>query len=282
MGYQLIQLSEKDYVRLSKLLSDKYGLKLPSEKHVMVQSRLQKRLHELKFDSFEAYCRFVFNPVNTSDELTKMIDYLSTNKTAFFRESRHFEILMSTVLPELCHRRSLDNDPLIRCWSAGCSNGQEAFSLAMTLDAYKRNFCDSLDYLIVGSDVSGKMLEVARTGIYPFSQSADIPTAYLKQYVLKSKDTDNPRIKIAKQLRAKVSFINGNLMDPTCRMNLKFKIIFIRNTLIYFDQINRTRILKQVLDHLEHKGYLFLGHSESLINSDLPVTLVGPSIYQKL
>lgn len=282
MGYQLIQLSKKDFISLSKLLSDRYGIKLPPEKHIMFQSRLQRRLHELKMDSFEEYCRFVFNPANTSVEVRKMIDYISTNKTEFFREPRHFEILLSTVLPELCHRLPESGDHMIRCWSAGCSTGQEAFSLAMTLETYKRNFCDFMDYSVLGSDISGRVLDVARTGIYPFGQSAGIPSAYLKQYVLKSRDTTNPRIKIGKTVRAKVNFIYGNLMDSNYGFHLTFKIIFIRNTLIYFNRDNQERILQRVLDHLEHSGYLFVGHSESLINSDLPVTLVGPSIYQKI
>ncbi len=281
MGYQLIQISEQDYISLSKLLSDKYGIKLPFEKKIMFQSRLQKRLQELKIDSFEEYRRFVFNPANTSDELSKMVDYISTNKTEFFRESQHFDILRSTVLPELCRRQSPGANPVIRCWSAGCSTGQEAFSLAMTMEEYKRNFCDSMDYTILGSDISGKVLETARAAIYPFSQSSGIPSAFLKQYVLKSKDANNLRIKIGKQVRAKVSFIYGNLMDANYRINLKFKIIFIRNTLIYFNPVDQKRVLKQVLEHLESGGYLFVGHSESLVNSDLPVTLVGPSIYQK-
>jgi chemotaxis protein methyltransferase CheR len=282
MVYQLIQISEKDFARLGKLLTDRYGIKLPPEKRIMFQSRLQTRLRELELDSFEKYCQYVFNQDNTSSELNKMADYISTNKTEFFRENQHFELLLSTVLPDLCSRKSSAGDFLIRCWSAGCSTGQEAFSLAMTIEEYKRNFCETIDYSIIGSDISGKVLKTARTGIYPFSQSLQIPSAYLKRYVLKSKDAQHPRIRIAKQVRSKVTFTYGNLMNQNYRLNLKFKIIFIRNTMIYFSREDQTRILKQVMDHLETGGYLFVGHSESLINLDLPISLVAPSLYQKL
>lgn len=281
MGYQHIQISEKDFFRLGKLLSDRYGIKLPAEKRIMFQSRLQARLRELGMDSFGKYCQFIFNPANTLGELSKMAEYISTNKTEFFREAQHFEILLSTILPELCQRNLAGSDSMIRCWSAGCSMGQEAFSLAMTLEEYKHRSGASFNYSILGSDISGKVLDVARAGIYPFNQSARIPDSYLKRYVLKSKDSQHPRIRIVKPLRSKVSFIYGNLMDADYRLNLKFKIIFIRNTLIYFNRENQKLILRQVLDHLEYKGYLFVGHSESLIDSDLPIVNVGPSLYQK-
>ncbi|MEL7587681.1 MAG: CheR family methyltransferase [Prolixibacteraceae bacterium] len=279
MTYRLLQISEKDFLRLGGLLTERYGIKMPPEKKILFQSRLQKRLLELEMTSFQEYGEFILNPLNTESELTRMVDYLSTNKTDFFREVRHFDLILSTILPELCN--SGLPDYLIRCWSAGCSTGQEAFSLAMTLEEYKLKTGASFDYFILGSDVSARVLEIARSGIYPFSQSALIPHAYLKRYVLKSKDPKNQRIKIAKSIRSKTSFIYGNLMDANYRINHKFRIIFIRNTLIYFGREDQRRILERVLGHLEPKGYLFIGHSESLIDFNLPVSLIGPGIYQK-
>lgn len=281
MVYQLIQISEEIFLRLAKLLTDRYGIKLPADKRIMLQSRLQPRLRELEMDSFENYCQFVFDPANTCEELKKMVDYISTNKTDFFRENQHFELLSSVVLPDLYHRKAAGGSNRIRCWCAGCSTGQEVFSLAMTIEEYSQSVGRSGGYSIVGSDISSRVLEVARTAIYPFSQSDRIPPHFLKKYVLKSKDTQNPRIRIAKPIRSKVTFVYGNLMDSDDRVNLRFQIIFVRNTLIYFDRENQKQILKKVLDHLEPGGYLFVGHSESLIYSDLPITLVGSSLYQK-
>ncbi|MEN6457166.1 MAG: protein-glutamate O-methyltransferase CheR [Prolixibacteraceae bacterium] len=281
MAYQVIQISEENFLRLAKLLTGRYGIKLPANKRILLQSRLQPRLRELEMDSFEKYCRFVFDPLNTSAELEKMVDYISTNKTSFFRENQHFELLSSVVLPDLCCKRSSGSNAVIRCWCAGCSTGQEAFSLAMTIEEYRYTICGPVDYLIVGSDISSRVLEVARAGIYPFSQSEQIPSSYLKKYVLKSKDTQNPRIRIAKPIRSRITFIHENLMEPDHRINFNFQIIFIRNTLIYFDRDNQKQILKRILGHLDPGGYLFVGLSESLIYSDLPISLAGPSLYQK-
>jgi len=242
----------------------------------MFQSRLQGRLRELNMDSFEKYCQHIFNPAHTISELSKMVDYISTNKTEFFREAQHFDLLLSRILPEIS-----TGHQLIRCWSAGCSTGQEAFSMAMTLEEFRRNFNGVFDYSIWGSDISNKVLKIAREGVYSFSQSAFIPPAYLKKYVLKSKDPQNPRIKIAASIRSKVIFSYGNLMDVDYKQNFPFTIIFIRNTLIYFNREHQQQIVKRILNCLENGGYLFIGHSESLIDWDLPVRLVGPSLYQK-
>lgn len=281
MIYQLIQISEEQFNRLARLLTDRYGIKLPADKRIMLQSRLQPRLRELEMDSFEKYCRFVSDPANTVAELEKMIEYVATNKTDFFREDQHFKLLSSVVLPGLSDRESVGYNRHLRCWCAGCSTGQEAFSLAMTIEEYKQTAGGIVDYSVLASDVSSRVLETARTATYPFSQSDRIPLSYLKKYVLKSRDTRNPRIRIAKSIRSKVTFAYGNLMEQDYGINLRFQIIFIRNTLIYFDFRNQKQILKKVIDQLEPGGYLFVGHSESLIYSDLPISLIRSSLYQK-
>jgi len=282
MVNEIIQISMADFSRLGKMLTGRFGIKLPPEKRILFQSRLQTRLRELKMDSFGKYREFVLNPANTEEELNKMIEYISTNKTEFFREVQHFDVLKSVVLPDLCHRPSPSGDCMIRCWSAGCSTGQEAFSLAMTMEEFKRSYAGIIDYSIDASDVSSRVLGIARAGIYPFSQSEQIPPAYLKSYVLKSKDAQNPRIRIAKSVREKVRFAYGNLMDKHYALNQHFHIIFIRNTLIYFDREDQRLIMGRVLDCLKPGGYLFVGHSESLIHSEWPISIVGPGLYQKL
>ena len=281
MDYQLIHISENEFNELGRLLTRRYGIKLPSEKRIMFQSRLQGRLRELKINSFEEYAQYVKNPVNINAELGKMIDYISTNKTEFFREKQHFDLMLSRVLPEIYSRQNQGHQ-MIRCWSAGCSEGQEAFSMAMTIEEFIQNKQEATDYSIIGSDVSGKVLNVARRGIYPFSQSSFIPSSYLKKYVLKSKDIRVPRIKITSSIRSKVTFNYGNLVDSHYGHWHPFKIIFIRNTLIYFDRKDQIEIIRKVLKCLENSGYLFVGHSESLIDWELPLKLVGPSVYQKM
>ncbi len=280
--HPLIQLSENDFLRLARLMTGRFGIKLPPDKRILFQSRLQTRLRQLQLESFADYCRYVFDPVNTETELQQMADLVSTNKTDFFREIRHFELLVSRVLPDLCQQGAFAAGQVLRCRSAGCSTGQEAWSVAMTLDDYREKFCPGMDYSILATDISSRVLKTAGEAIYPFRQSDGIPAVYLKKYVLKSKDSTNPRIRIDNRLRTKVTFAFENLMDLQYRNKLKFHLVFIRNTLIYFDRGNQERILKQLLNQMQPGGYLFVGHSESLINLDLPVSHVGASLYQKL
>ena len=281
MIYSLIEISEPDFLVLSKLLTSRYGIKLPLDKRVMFQSRLQSRLRELKMDSFTQYSKFTLDPENKDAELETMINYISTNKTEFFREQQHFDFLQEKVLPEIIKGELVKNRMHLNCWSAGCSKGQEAFTLAMIIDSFREDQILKLDYSILGTDVSDKVLEVARNGIYSFDESKQIPAYFLKRYVLKSKDQEHPKIKIQNSLRAKIQFQKGNLMSEDYQIKQEFQIIFIRNTLIYFDTKIQTTILQKVLQYLVPGGYLFIGHSESLINRDLPIQIVAPSIYKK-
>ena len=280
MEYNIPKISETDFLAVGELITRRYGIRMPAEKKIMFQSRLHSRLRELNIESYDEYCQFVLNPQNTERELRTMINFISTNKTEFFRESQHFLLLRSKILPELCSR-TITSRGLIRCWSAGCSSGQEAFSMAMELEEFKQEYKGRFDYDILGTDVSAKVLDVAKKGIYPFLQSTQIPENYLSNYVLRSKDTQNPRIKILKSIRSKVIFNYGNLMDAEYQFGNTFDLIFLRNTLIYFSRKDQVNILINVLNHLSKGGYLFIGHSESLINFDLPIRTIAPSLYQK-
>lgn len=282
MVHSIIEISDREYQALSKLLTGRYGIKLPDQKRVMFQSRLQSRLRELQIDSFKTYCDYILEPENTEPELEKMISFVSTNKTEFFREDQHFKFLEEVVLPAIAKQMKPYEEQVLNCWSAGCSRGQEAFSMAMIIDFFCQQYAPNLDYFIHGTDVSEKVLNIAQRGVYPFLESERIPQHFLKEYILKSKDHSNPRIKINKALRSKIQFQYGNLMDEDYAFKTEFQIIFIRNTLIYFDTETQTAILKKILSYLVLGGYLFIGHSESLINRDLPIQIIAPSIYQKI
>ncbi|MGQ8338489.1 CheR family methyltransferase [Sunxiuqinia sp. A32] len=278
MNFKLIEISERQFAQLAELLTNTIGIKLPPEKRIMFQSRMQSRLNELGFNSFETYASYLLKPENKMTELPAMIDLVSTNKTEFFREKEHFDLLLSTILPDLVSEQK----QFIDCWSAGSSNGQEAFSLAMILEEFKLKNKLLSNYHILGTDVSSRMLKIAKNGIYPFSSSTQIPSEYLKRYVLKSKDVSNPKIKIMKSIQSKIEFRYSNLMDDNYNIQNKFQIIFIRNTLIYFNQKNQFEVLKKVVNKLVPGGFLFIGHSESLINMDLPLKVIWPSVYQKV
>lgn len=154
--------------------------------------------------------------------------------------------------------------------------------MAMVIERFRMENKVPQDFFILGTDVSGKVLNIAQQGTYPFPESKAISDFYLKNYVLRSKDPKEARIKIMKLLRSKVLFRFGNLMDEDYQIKDQFQIIFLRNTLIYFNQENQTMILRKVLRHLIPGGFLFIGHSESLINRDLPIEIIAPSVYQKI
>lgn len=282
MNFTIIEISEDHYSLLGRLMTKRFGIKLPPAKRVMFQARLQARLRDLQMTSFQHYIDHTLNPANTNAELEAMVSYISTNKTEFFREEQHFRLLTDEILPALLEKNEEGKNKCLYCWSAGCSKGQEAFSLAMTIDRAIREFSPSLDFYILGTDVSSRVLEVARSGIYPFHESGQIPMPYLKEYLLKSKDKHQPKIKIVNTLRSKVHFRYGNLMDNDYRINEQFQIIFLRNTLIYFGSDDQTAILNKVLKYLVPGGYLFIGHSESLVNRGLPLNTIAPSVYQKI
>ncbi|WP_321285673.1 protein-glutamate O-methyltransferase CheR [uncultured Sunxiuqinia sp.] len=280
MSVKFAEISEQDFFILSKMLTEKYGIKLPMEKRIMFQARLQARLRWLGYASFSDYRDFVLNPKHTRQELGEMIDLVSTNKTEFFRENEHFELLKKDILPQLMSMINLE-EPFLNCWSAGCSKGHEAFTLAMILDDFEKKYLPGLDFHILGTDVSRQIIQYAQKGIYPFSESEPIPVEFRKSYLLRSKDQTIPKIKIVNALRSRVDFCYGNLMDDEYELKSRFQIIFLRNTLIYFETETQTAILRKVIKQLQPGGFLFIGHSESLINRGLTIESVAPSVYQK-
>lgn len=247
----------------------------------MFQARLQRRLRELDIHSFDEYAKLLLSSGDHSPEFSILADYISTNKTDFFRENDHFSFLSATILPEFFPGISGSRQPKLKVWSAGCSSGQEAYSIAITLEDFMRTKGIRFDYSILATDISGRMLETAKEAIYPQAQADAIPLEIKRRYVLKSKNMNEPRIRIVKELRDKIKPAYLNLMDPAYSLNELYDVIFLRNTLIYFEHTVQQLVLTKVLNNLQPGGYLFIGHSESLINMNLPIRPVAPSVYVK-
>ncbi len=277
---EIIQISDELFLRLGKMITERYGIKMSLEKKIMFQSRLQKRLHELHIQSFDEYAERLLHPDGEPKELELLADYISTNKTEFFRENDHFLFLANQFLPEFLgevkpHRAQL------KIWSAGCSSGEEAYSIAITLEEFMRQKGARFDYSILATDISLRMLRTAKDAIYPLSRIDEISLELRKKYFLRSKDTKNKRVRIIKDLRDKVRPAYHNLVDPVLELDELFDVVFLRNTLIYFDKDTQLKVLSGVIKNLKPGGYLFIGHSESLINMSLPIRLIMPSIYRK-
>jgi len=281
MKSDFIQISDQLFIQLGKRITERYGIKMPLEKKVMFQARLQRRLRELNILSFDEYALKLLDPEKGIDEFVIMADFISTNKTEFFRENDHFNFLRSHVLPQFADHKKNGEPAFLNVWSAGCSSGQEAYSVAITIEEFVKSNPFRFGYKIIATDISGRMLRMAKDAIYPMSQVDHVPHVIKQHYFLKSKNASDSKVRVVKEIRDKVTLGYLNLMDSPYSLDVKFDVVFLRNTLIYFDHQVQETVLAKVIETLNPGGYLFVGHSESLINMCLPIRSIAPSVYIK-
>lgn len=267
-----------DFHRISSYVYHECGIKLGIEKKIMVESRLQQRLRALRLEAFNDYVRFVFDNGDNNPEIRNMIDRLTTNKTDFYREPEHFNYLTETVLPEFNQQQAGEQ---FRVWSAACSSGEEAYTIAMVIEEFKE-IITRFSYSVLGTDLSVSMLEKARTAVYTEQKADSIPSALRKKYLLKSIDRNQKRIRIIPEIRQYVSFHQVNLVKDPFEKYGPFDAIFCRNVLIYFDRATQVKVVEALFQQIIPGGYLFVGHSEALTNFNLPLVQIRPSIYKKL
>lgn len=271
------QLGNMDFKRISSFIENNYGIKLPDHKRIMVQGRLHKRLVALEMQSFSEYVNYLFSEAGRTHEIPKMVDLISTNKTDFFREAVHFNILSETVLPEYIKQHSYST---FKVWSAGCSSGEEVYTLAMVINEFFENI-KGYRYQILGSDISYQMLKKAKQAIYDFKDVETMPLHLKRKYLLKHKNKEIQKVRIAPDLRSKANFMHLNFMDNKYNIDQKYDVAFCRNVIIYFDRETQLKVVKKILDNVKPGGYLFLGHSESINDLNLPVTKISPTVFQK-
>ncbi len=274
-----LQMSDEIFEKLSRFIYSQYGIKMPMVKKVMLQSRLQRRLREMKMDSYEQYCDFVFSKEGEAIELVHMIDVVTTNKTDFFREPAHFDFLRHTVLPEFVARNK--QKTTIKIWSAGCSSGEEVYTLAMVLSDFMENN-RNLDYSILGTDISSRILQKAFDAVYTEERVSNIPLELKKKYFLRSRDRAKPTVRLIPEIRKKASYQRLNFMDDSYHVQEKFDVIFCRNVLIYFDRDTQQKVINQLCSHLKNGGYFFLGHSESITGMNVPLVQLKPTVFMKI
>ena len=271
-------LSPQTFSRISQFISDELGFKMPPAKKTMLQGRLMKRMRKLKLQSYESYCNYLFSEEGRQHEMVHMLDAVTTNKTDFFREPRHFEFLTRQVLPELARSEGAGVQRRLNVWSAGCSTGAEPYTLAMVLGEFSAAYA-GFDYAILATDISTRVLSIAREAIYTETEAKPIPLALKKKYLLRSKDRTRQLVRIDPKLRKKVSFGRLNFMDAQYGIKTAMDMIFCRNVLIYFDHPTQQQVLSRLCRHLRPGGYLFSGHSETLNGFDLPLHQVDTTVY---
>ncbi len=275
-----LSLTDKQFQTLSEFIERELGIKMPPSKKVMLESRLQKRVRAHRFGSFKEYIDFVFGEQGKESELFHMIDAVTTNKTDFFREADHFVYLSDKLLPERFRNAGWGKGRPLSLWSAGCSSGEEPYTIAMILENFKGKN-QGFDFRITATDISINVLKRAVQAIYTDEKISPVPMEFRKKYLLKSKDSTSALIRVKPLLRNKITFLRLNLMDKAFGLKENFEIIFCRNVIIYFDRSNQTTLLRKFYNHLVPGGYLFLGHSETITGLDVPFYSVAPTIYRK-
>jgi len=274
-------LKDKEFERFSAFIYDKVGIKMPSAKKTMLEARLQKRLKSLAMDTFEAYSDFVFSAEGQRTELIHLIDVVTTNKTDFFREPSHFEYLTKAALPAIIETRGDCLRQPMRIWSAGCSSGEEPYTMAMVLSEFAAEHRD-FRYAILASDISTRILDTAKTAIYPEDRVDTVAPHFKKKYLLRSKDRGRSLVRICPQLRSQITFRRINFMDEDFGVADKMDVIFCRNVVIYFDKATQQTLMKKFYHQLRPGGYLFLGHSETLNGIDVDFKVVASTVYRKI
>ena len=266
-------ITPKEFEQFRALIYQECGISLNESKKTLLVSRLSKRLHTLELDSFQAYYDLVADQTE-GDEFTLLLDLVSTNKTDFFREPKHFDFLREQIIPTLQSSRR------IRIWSSASSSGEEPYTIAMTLHDSVPD-PERWDFQILASDISTRVLVRAASGVYDGERVRTLPAETVKRHFLKGKGERAGMIKVKPHLAQMVRYRRINLMDETFPIQAPLDLIFCRNVMIYFDRSTQAQLATKFYRYLKPGGYLFIGHSESLQRLDQPFKAIAPTIYQK-
>ncbi len=275
-----ISLTDKEYNLLAKFIYDRSGINLGDNKKELVKARLMKRIKFLRLESFRDYYEYLMAD-STGEEIVKMLDAISTNVTSFFREKQHFKYLYSSALAEITSTKLSQKSNRIRIWSSACSSGEEPYTIAMIIHEFFQSLA-GWDMKLLATDISTAALSLAKEGVYDREKTRIIPLTYLEKYFTKVFKDSRIVYEVSQKLKDLIAFRRLNLMDEYFPFNGKFDIIFCRNVMIYFDKQTQEKLVNKFYRYLEPGGYLFIGHSESLIGTNLHMKPVAPAIYRKI
>lgn len=262
-------LRDNEFKLFQELIFKLAGLSMNITKKPLIGNRLVKRLRYYEVDTYLEYYQILMEKEN-EEERQVFIDLMTTNETSFFREPVHFDFMKTDIL-----NKPIAENPF-RVWSAACSSGEEPYSIGMLLaDQLKKN-----NWEILASDISSRVLEKSKEGLYPIDKSSKIPEDYLKKYCLKGVKSMAGYFKISDEIRQNIEFRSMNLNEPFPNIG-KFSVVFLRNVMIYFDKPTRIKLIEQITSVLHSGGYLFIGHSETLLEITNKLVMVKPTIYRK-
>ena len=270
-------LGDADYDFLRRLIYERSRIHLGPEKRVLVTSRLAKRLRHHRLDSYSEYCELLRSPQG-AEEMSFLIDRISTNHTHFFRELKHFDFLRATVIPKW-QAETRRTEPF-RVWSAASSSGEEAYSIALHLAEHFAP-AETNRWQIEGTDISTRVLEVAQRGVYEADRLATIPAELLRRHFQRGVKQWDGHFRVKDELRRRVNFQHLNLLAGDYPFPRPFDLVFCRNVMIYFDRPTQETLVRQLAEKLSPGGHLLVGHSESLSGVKHTLKLVQPAIYLK-
>jgi chemotaxis protein methyltransferase CheR len=273
------RLSKRNFELLSKFIYDYSGIKMPFNKMTMLEGRLRRRLRATGMTTFDGYCDYLFRHGGLESETVYLIDAVTTNKTDFFREPKHFEYMVKTALPDIVKTHG---ERRIRTWSSACSTGAEPYTLAMVLSEFMGASAPDRDYFVLATDLSTDVLQKAQRGIYANELLQPVPPDMMRKYVMQATNLRRQEMRISPRLRSKVGFARLNLMDDIYPVGDPMHIIFCRNVLIYFDKPTQNHVLTHLCNCLLPGGYLFIGHSETVTGFDLPVKQVANTVFKRM
>lgn len=270
-------ITDKEFLQISRLVYDKFGIYLPDQKKGMVVARLNKILVSLGMQTFNDYYNYVLNDT-TGTASSDLVDAISTNHTFFNREKDHFDFFTNKAIPEITAKLKAENSRDLRIWSAGCSSGEEPYMLVMLMMECLGSEYNLWNAGIFATDISDKALSCARSGIYNTERVNNLPPQMKHKYL---KKIGPDQYQIDQKVMKEVLFRRFNLMNAVFPFKSQFHIIFCRNVMIYFDQKTKDTLVSKFFDMIVPGGYFFIGHAETLGRKDGQFEYVIPALYRK-
>jgi chemotaxis protein methyltransferase CheR len=274
-------LTDSEFELLRRLVLAQTGIALGPHKREMLKARLGRRLRALGLARFLDYYRLLSEGDPGGEELTRFVNAVTTNVTDFFREPHHFRFLAEQWLPRLRQRAGRDGERRLRVWSAGCSTGEEPYTIAFTLREALGAAAGCWNVRVLASDIDTDALARAAAGVYPAARAATVPPALRRRFLLKGTGANSDLVCVRPEVRGLVAFRRINLIDDPWPVHTSFDAIFCRNVLIYFDRPTQQRLLERLLRFLHDDGLLFLGHSESLNGLFAGMKHLENTVYQR-
>ncbi|CAN7230772.1 MULTISPECIES: CheR family methyltransferase [Duganella] len=262
-------ITDREFMQFQRFIYDAAGIFMANGKQALVSGRLAKRLAHYQLNSYGDYLRLLESRTQPA-ELQVAVDLLTTNETYFFREPKHFALLRDLAT------EARDKKQTLRVWSAASSSGEEPYSIAMVM----ADVLGDAAWEVLGTDISTRVLERARSGHYPMERASQMPPAYLKRFCLKGQGCEAGTMLIERPLRQRVQFRHLNLNEPLPKIG-SFDVIFLRNVMIYFNLETKRQVVARLLAQLRPGGYFLIGHSETLNDINDTLLAVAPSIYRK-